>query len=112
MRVPKDYEVVRLCLRQSLKQISIIAEGLKAKMRGVFGNNDAEREKLQEKFQSLGHNVKGRFAHLDAGGTRIVLLLVWQGGERSTVVTCMQDLVHSKRVQPPDRFIDFREIVM
>lgn len=49
-------------------------KGLKAKMRGVFGNNDAEREKLQEKFQSLGHNVKGRFAHLDAGGTRIALL--------------------------------------
>jgi putative phosphoesterase len=49
-------------------------KALKAKMHGVFGNNDAEREKLQEKFQAMGHDVKGSFAHLEVDGTRIALL--------------------------------------
>lgn len=46
---------------------------LKAKMYGVFGNNDAERERLQEKFQTLGHEVKGRFQSIDVDNLKVAL---------------------------------------
>lgn len=46
---------------------------LKVKMRGVFGNNDAERVKLQGKFEQLGHEVRGRFAEVMADSVRIAV---------------------------------------
>ena len=48
--------------------------GLNAKLVGVFGNNDAEKELLRVKFESLGHEVKSRFLSLDLNGVRIGLL--------------------------------------
>lgn len=46
---------------------------LKAHMIGVFGNNDAEREKLRDRFAKAGHEIKGRFAEVQAGKMRIAL---------------------------------------
>ena len=48
-------------------------EPLKVKMRGVFGNNDAERVILGNKFEQLGHEVRGRFAEVKARSVRIAL---------------------------------------
>jgi len=49
-------------------------QGLKSKMIGVFGNNDAERELLKTKFESLGHEVRSRFVSLEVDKVRIGLL--------------------------------------
>ena len=48
--------------------------GLKPKLIGVFGNNDAERDLLKTKFESLGHEVKSRFLSLEIDEVRIGLL--------------------------------------
>jgi len=47
---------------------------LKPKLMGVFGNNDAERDLLRKKFESLGHEVRGRFLSLEFDEMRIGLL--------------------------------------
>lgn len=47
---------------------------LKARMIGVFGNNDAEKEILKTKFESFGHDVGGRFSSVELEGARIALL--------------------------------------
>ena len=47
---------------------------LEAKMLGVFGNNDAERGLLAQKFQSVGHQVEGRFASPKIDGVKIALM--------------------------------------
>lgn len=49
-------------------------QGLKSKMIGVFGNNDAERELLKTKFELLGHEVRSRFVSLEVDKVRIGLL--------------------------------------
>ena len=46
---------------------------LKVQMIGVFGNNDAEKEKLRDRFAKAGHEIKGRFAEVQAGKLRIAL---------------------------------------
>jgi putative phosphoesterase len=46
---------------------------LKVHMIGVFGNNDAEKEKLRDRFAKAGHEIKGRFAEVQAGKLRIAL---------------------------------------
>jgi len=46
---------------------------LKVHMIGVFGNNDAERGKLRDRFADMGHEIKGRFAEVQAGNLRIAL---------------------------------------
>jgi putative phosphoesterase len=46
---------------------------LKIHMVGVFGNNDAEKSKLRDRFAEAGHEVKGRFAEVQAGNLRIAL---------------------------------------
>lgn len=46
---------------------------LKVHMIGVFGNNDAERGKLRDRFADMGHEIKGRFAEVQAGDLRIAL---------------------------------------
>ena len=47
---------------------------LKAKMIGVFGNNDAEKELLQRKFGDMGAQVRGKFAEVKVGGLKMALL--------------------------------------
>jgi len=47
---------------------------LKARMIGVFGNNDAERDLLRRNFSELGVEIRGRFAEIDVDGLKIVLL--------------------------------------
>lgn len=49
-------------------------QDLKSKMIGVFGNNDAEKDILRTKFESLGHEVTGRFSSVELEGVRIGLL--------------------------------------
>jgi len=39
---------------------------LKAKMIGVLGNNDAERELLRRNFSEIGVDIRGRFAEIKA----------------------------------------------
>ena len=46
---------------------------LKTRMIGVFGNNDAERIVLRNKFSQAGHEIRGRFAEVKAGALRIAL---------------------------------------
>jgi len=64
-------------------------QGLKSKMIGVFGNNDAERELLKEKFESLGHEVRSRFLSLEIDNVRIGLL---HGDEQNL----LEDLTRSQ----------------
>jgi len=47
---------------------------LKAKMIGVFGNNDAEKELLRRNFKNIGIEIRGRFAEIQADGLNIALL--------------------------------------
>ena len=47
---------------------------LKARMIGVFGNNDAERDLLRRNFNELGVEIRGRFAEIDVDGLKIALL--------------------------------------
>jgi len=49
-------------------------KSLKAKMIGVFGNNDAERELLRRNFSNLGIEIRGRFAEIRVDGLKIALL--------------------------------------
>lgn len=46
---------------------------LKVHMIGVFGNNDAEKNKLRDRFAEDGHEIKGRVAEVQAGNLRIAL---------------------------------------
>jgi len=47
---------------------------LKAKMIGVFGNNDAEKDLLRRKFNDIGVEIRGKFAEIQADGLKIALL--------------------------------------
>jgi len=47
---------------------------LKARMIGVFGNNDAERELLRRNFNDIGVEIRGRFAEIHVDGLKIALL--------------------------------------
>jgi len=47
---------------------------LKARMIGVFGNNDAEKEVLRKNFESIGKQVRGKFAEVKVGNLKIALL--------------------------------------
>jgi hypothetical protein len=48
-------------------------KALKAHMIGVFGNNDAEKRQLKDRFADVGHEIKGRFAEVQAGNLRIAV---------------------------------------
>jgi putative phosphoesterase len=48
-------------------------KALKAHMIGVFGNNDAEQEKLKDRFAKAGHEVKSAFAEVQAGKLKIAV---------------------------------------
>jgi putative phosphoesterase len=43
-------------------------------MIGVFGNNDAEKELLRKNFESIGKQVRGKFAEVKSGNLKIALL--------------------------------------
>ena len=47
---------------------------LKARLIGVFGNNDGNRTLLKKKFAELGADIRGRFAFVTVNGLRIALL--------------------------------------
>lgn len=47
---------------------------LKAKMIGVFGNNDAEKQTLKERFSELDFDVQGSFRRVEVDGLKIALL--------------------------------------
>jgi len=49
-------------------------EPLKARMIGVFGNNDAELNLLRKKFDEIGVQIRGRFADIKVNDLRIALL--------------------------------------
>jgi len=46
---------------------------LKANIIGVYGNNDGDREMLRNKFSELNAQIRGRFAQVDIGRTKIVM---------------------------------------
>jgi hypothetical protein len=48
-------------------------QGLKARLIGVFGNNDAEHELIKQKFNAIGHEIRGRFADVKAGDMKIAV---------------------------------------
>lgn len=47
---------------------------LKAKLVGVFGNNDGDHELLKKRFSELGLEMRGGFAELNVDGLKIALL--------------------------------------
>ena len=47
---------------------------LKARLIGIFGNNDGDRTLLKKKFAELGADIRGRFAFVVVDGLRIALL--------------------------------------
>lgn len=47
---------------------------LKARLIGVFGNNDGDKELLRKKFRELGAEIRGKFAYVIADGLKIALL--------------------------------------
>ena len=47
---------------------------LKAKLIGVFGNNDGDKELLKKWFTELGAEIRGKFAEVIVDGLRIALL--------------------------------------
>jgi putative phosphoesterase len=47
---------------------------LKARLVGVFGNNDGDRELLKKRFTQLGAEIRGKFAEVMVDGLRIALL--------------------------------------
>ena len=47
---------------------------LKARLIGVFGNNNGDRTLLKKKFAELGVDIRGRFAFVVVDGLRIALL--------------------------------------
>jgi len=46
---------------------------LKANLIGVYGNNDGEREGLKKKFAELNAQIRGRFAEINIGKTKIAM---------------------------------------
>jgi hypothetical protein len=47
---------------------------LKAKLIGVFGNNDGEKNGLKKKFKEINAEIHGNFAHVAVDGLKIALL--------------------------------------
>lgn len=47
---------------------------LKAKLIGVFGNNDGEKNGLKKKFEEIGAEIHGSFADVRVEGLKIALL--------------------------------------
>lgn len=47
---------------------------LKARLIGVFGNNDGDRVLLREKFAEIGAEIRGNFAYVTVEGLKIALL--------------------------------------
>ncbi len=60
---------------------------LKPRLVGVFGNNDAERAIIKQKFASLGHDIRGRFAEVKAGNLKIALT----HGDDSELLTSLRN---------------------
>ncbi|MEM1508064.1 MAG: metallophosphoesterase [Candidatus Bathyarchaeia archaeon] len=47
---------------------------LKARLIGVFGNNDGDKNLLRKRFEEIGAELQGKFAEIDLGGLKIALL--------------------------------------
>ncbi|MGB9714690.1 MAG: metallophosphoesterase [Candidatus Bathyarchaeota archaeon] len=47
---------------------------LKAKLIGVFGNNDGDRELLRKRFSENNFDLRGNFAEISVGSVKIALL--------------------------------------
>lgn len=47
---------------------------LKAKLIGVFGNNDGDHSLLRRRFEEIGAQLYGKFAELNIGGLRTALM--------------------------------------
>ncbi len=48
-------------------------KNLNAKMIGVYGNNDAEKELLKKLFLEIGKEIKGSFVKLNVNGFKVAL---------------------------------------
>jgi len=47
---------------------------LKAKLVGVFGNNDGDQQLLRKRFTEFGVDIRGKFAEVTVDGLRIAML--------------------------------------
>ncbi len=47
---------------------------LKAKLIGVFGNNDGDKQLLRKRFTEFGVDIRGKFAEVAVDGLRIAML--------------------------------------
>lgn len=60
---------------------------LKAKLIGVFGNNDGDHDLLRRRFEEVGAQICGRFAELNIGGLRVALI----HGEDETLLKALMN---------------------
>ncbi|MEM2513461.1 MAG: metallophosphoesterase [Candidatus Bathyarchaeia archaeon] len=49
-------------------------KSLKAKLIGVFGNNDGDHSLLRKRFEDIGAELYGKFAEVNVGGQKIALM--------------------------------------
>jgi len=83
----KDVELVLHAGDYSAPFVTSRFKPLKARMIGVFGNNDAEKELLRRNFNEIGIEIRGRFAEIQADGLKIALL----HGEEKELLSSLLD---------------------
>jgi len=71
---------------------------LRAKMIGVFGNNDAERSMLQKNFKAVGADVHGKFAEIDGKSNNRLVRYSNIRSEASRDITIMKIMLSLKNL--------------
>jgi len=66
-------------------------KNLRAKMVGVFGNNDGDKQTLKEKFLEVDAEIRGRFVELNIGNLKIAML---HGDEEMLLQTLVASEYH------------------
>ncbi len=60
----------------------------KWELHGVFGNNDGDHYRLQQKFSAIGAHLHGEFMDREIGGRRIAMYHGTQPGITDALVRC------------------------
>ena len=63
-------------------------KNLNAKMIGVYGNNDAEKELLRKAFLEVGKEIRGEFVKLNINGFKIALIHGENKDLLDTIIEC------------------------
>lgn len=49
-------------------------KSLKAKLIGIFGNNDGDHQFLKKRFKEINAEIRGKFAEIDVEGVKIAMV--------------------------------------